>query len=634
MTVRSCVRRPLRPVLAGVLAASALSVTAAPAQATPDRVDVVSVFPTNDLTVRDRRQLTGVRVDLPTRGCGPVVQCGLVRGLNELDGFDLDPRMALRFDGPVDPAAVAAAWTVEQRGGGRDGQDTGVDRVVYDAATSTVYAHPAEQLRPGTTYRLRLRGQGLPRVREDFTTLSATDGLLDLRAQIDSGRAFTQAGIDPTGRGLQVDAVVPAAGTVLSYTSDLGSGTSGPAVVPNASVTQAGSYVFGSYLAPSWLRPDRTIEQTPTGNRGPRPVGTQRLPFVLIVPSGTAPAGGWPVAVFGHGFTRTDGDLFLAAATNAGQGLATIATHVVGHGSGPGATWTLDPLVGGTLTVQAYGRGVDLDGNGTIDSTEGSSTLAGSPVAAVSSRDGLRQTAADLMTLVRAVGGADVDSDGRADLSGADVTYYGQSFGGIYGTMLAGADPTVARSVLNVPGGPITEIARLSPAFRPLTAQALFFAGLLNGGDDGFTESLPLRDDPPVLAPAPGALAIQAYLADSSWLARAGGPETFAPLLRADRTLFQVARGDQTVPNPTSFTLIDAGGLFARTALYRNDLSARAASNPHGFLLDPSFAQAFLPGQVQASTFLRSGQTVDPDGPGPVWETPVRDPALLRTLGF
>lgn len=63
------------------------------------------------------------------------------------------------------------------------------------------------------------------------------------------------------------------------------------------------------------------------------------------------------------------------------------------------------------------------------------------------------------------------------------MTYFGQSFGGIYGTMLTGADPMVARSVLNVAGGPITEIARLSPAFRPLTTQALEAAGLLNSTD-------------------------------------------------------------------------------------------------------------------------------------------------------
>ena len=38
------------------------------------------------------------------------------------------------------------------------------------------------------------------------------------------------------------------------------------------------------------------------------------------------------------------------------------------------------------------------------------------------------------------------------------VTYYGQSFGGIYGTMLLGTDPRVRAGVANVPGGPVTEV--------------------------------------------------------------------------------------------------------------------------------------------------------------------------------
>ncbi len=139
------------------------------------------------------------------------------------------------------------------------------------------------------------------------------------------------------------------------------------------------------------------------------------------------------------------------------------------------------------------------------------------------------------MTLVRSVGGTDVDGDGRADLSGRGVTYFGQSFGGIYGTMLAGVDRDVARSVLNVPGGPITEIARLSPAFRLLTTQSLQAAGLLNSADATrafFQEQLPLKGEGPVTATVPGALAIQDYLAKTTWATRPGSPETFAPLLR------------------------------------------------------------------------------------------------------
>jgi hypothetical protein len=595
--------------------------TALPASSAPEKTpSVVSLFPSDDLTVRDRSQLTGVRVALPTEGCATVVACGLVERLNELDGFDLDPRLAVRFDRPVDPVAVAAALTVEQVGGGAGKQSTGVDRVVYDPATSTVYAHPADQLRPGTNYRLRLRGHDLPQAQSRFTTLSAADGLLDLQRQV--------AGLDVAG--LQVDAAVPAAGTSVQYLRDTGAAALSPTTVPSA--VSAGTLVFGSYLAPSWLRADRTIAQTPTRDAGPAPVGQERLPFVLVLPPGEAPAGGWPLSVFGHGFTGSAGNVLLAAATNAQSGVATISTHVAGHGFGPRSQWRVTTADGAVQELPGYGRGVDVDGQPGISSTDGSSTSPSGAAQAVGSRDALRQTVADLAVLVRAAGSSADDVPLRAD----GVTYFGQSFGGIYGTMLAAVEPQVARSGLNVPGGPISEIVRLSPGFRPILQQNLFFAGLLNGGVAGFTESMPLRGEDPVLAPAQGAVAIQDFLAGSTWLNRSGSPETFAPLLDPQRVLFQVARGDQTVPNPTSYTLLAAGGLFDRASLYRNDLTPLRGANPHSFLLalGTPFQTAAVQGQTQITTFLQTGQTIDPDGAGPVWEVPVSDPRLLLSLGF
>jgi len=714
------VRALTRSVVLLTSGAVAMSAGVATAVAAPTQTTVaqaVSVFPSDDLTVRDRTQLTGRRVNLPLPDCAArPTDCNTVRLLNQLDGFDLDPRLALRFAAPVDPAAIAAATVVEQLGGSRDGARTGVDRVVYDAATNTVYAHPAQQLSPGTTYRLRVgnnagnnnagnnnagndnagnnnagnnnagndnagndnagndnagnnnagnnnagnnnagnnnsggnngggnNGGGnwggdrgaVPRAQSTFTTLSATDGLTDMVRQLDNGSAYRAAGILGGSRGLQVDAAFPAAGTTMTYTRDLGSDKKATDPVPNTSVAAAGTYVFGSYLAPSWLTPDGDIPQTPTADAGPRVRGQARLPFVAILPAGPAPAGGWPVTVFGHGFTRTDADLFLAATQNAARGLATIATDVVGHGYGPQSTWNVTSAAG-TTTVPAHARGVDRNRDGTIDSTEGVATLPQpARLAQINSRDGLRQTVADVGTLVRAVSAA--PNLGGVGLRPTGVTYYGQSFGGIYGSMLGGVDRTIQAFGLNVPGGPISEIARLSPAFRPLVTQSLAAAQpqLLNGGKAGFTESLPLAGEPPVTSPAPGSLPIQQFLADGTWINRSGSPETYAPLLPKSRTLVQSAFGDQTVPNPTASTLIRAGGLEQRTTLYRNDKTANASMNPHGFLLDPRFVPGNELGQTQMSTFLASGgaTVIDPDGPAPIFEVPVTDPAVLMKLNF
>src|SRR5215218_3681764 len=78
------------------------------------------------------------------------------------------------------------------------------------------------------------------------------------------------------------------------------------------------------------------------------------------------------------------------------------------------------------------------------------------------------------MQLVKVLkGGVDVDGDGADDLSSSRIYYAGQSFGGIYGTQLLGLEPDVRAGVPNVPGGPIIEIARLSPSFRPLVGISL-----------------------------------------------------------------------------------------------------------------------------------------------------------------
>jgi len=642
MTVRLLRRSAVLLTTAALTLGGAVSAAeAAPPASSGPGPRVVSVFPNNDLTVADHTQRTDRRVNLPMPNCAVrPTDCNTVKLLNQLDGFDLDPRLALTFDRDVDPAVIASGLHIARVGAP---WSTGVDRVVYDATTHTVYAHPQQQLAPDTTYRMSL---DLPRPGRTgklappalFTTLSATDGLTDMVHQLDNGSAYSAASIPPDARGLHVDAEFPATTTTaLAYTEDLGSSKTKTVPVPNLSGTAAGQYIFGSYLAPSWLTPAGDIPQTPTKDAGPRVLGQARLPFVAIVPAGTAPAGGWPVAVFGHGFTRSDTDLFLAASQNAVRGMATIATDVVGHGYGPNSTWQVTSGVT-TTTEPAHARGIDRDHNGTIDSTEGVSTLPQpAPLAQVNNRDGLRQTVADVSTLVRAIGSTP-KLNGQTLLRPTGVTYYGQSFGGIYGAMLGGVDKSLQAVGLNVPGGPISEIARLSPSFRPLVTQSLALAQppLLNGGNDGFTESLPLAGEPPVTTPAAGALPIQQFLAEGTWINRSGSPETFAPLLSANRTLVQSAFGDRTVPNPTASTLIRAGNLQSRTSLYRNDKTPNFAANPHGFLLNPSFSMGFINGQTQMSTFLASGGTtvIDPDGPLPVWEVPVTDPSVLMRLNF
>jgi hypothetical protein len=310
------------------------------------------------------------------------------------------------------------------------------------------------------------------------------------------------------------------------------------------------------------------------------------------------------------------------------------------------------------VVVPAGGRGIDQDGNGAIDSTEGSSAAA--PRDIIGSRDGLRQTVVDLMQLVRQIeAGIDVDGDNSVDLDASRIYYAGQSFGGIYGTIVMGVERNLTAGVVNVPGGSITEIARLSPSFRLLTAIALLPRGLINlppvpgvpfPFNLQFDENQPLRDQPTVVNAVPGAMPIQRTLDRFQWVQQAGNPVSYAAHIRkqplpgnpAKPVLVQFAKGDQTVPNPTSSALIRAGDLLDRTVYYRHDLAFAAfptlPKNPHTFLTNLGNAAAApiaVGAQQQIATFFVSRGTlvIDPDAAGPLFEVPIAGP-LPETLNF
>jgi hypothetical protein len=428
-------------------------------------------------------------------------------------------------------------------------------------------------------------------------------------------------------------------------------------IVPGA----VGQIAYGKFSSPSYQTAGQYIPATPTGRNGsPQVQGSNELVFQLFVPAGAKPAGGWPVAIFGHGFTDSMyGAPWTVASVFASKGVATLAINVVGHGGGNLGTLNVVGTDGVTVTLPAGGRGFDQDGNGAIDSTEG--VNAAPPNNIIGSRDGLRQTVIDLMQLVRQVEvGIDIDGDGSADLNAQRIYYAGQSFGGIYGTKLLGVEPNIQAGVPNVPGGSITEVARLG-GFRFLTAIALAtrVPQLLNVAPTpnvpvpfnlNFNENMPLRDLPPVVNNVPGATAIAQVLDRFEWVQQSGNPVSYASLIRkspvagsaAKRVIVQFAKGDTTVPNPTSSAILRAGALQDRATYFRNDLAVAANAgvpkNPHTFLTNigiPASVPYAIAAQSQIAAFFASNGllTIDPDGAGPFFESPIALP-LPESLNY
>jgi dienelactone hydrolase len=423
--------------------------------------------------------------------------------------------------------------------------------------------------------------------------------------------------------------------------------TPGPLQIPNA----IGTIAFGQYQSPDYLDPlTRLLPAYGTATDVPEVFAHTTIQFNLFLPASPKPVGGYPVAIFGHGFgdNKNNSPLFVASVL-ANHGIATIAINVVGHGRGAASTLTVNTL-GGAVTFPAGSRGYDQDGNGVIDSTEGVNALA--PL--VGNRDGLRQTVVDLMQLVRVIQvGVDVDGDGVTDLDASRIYYFGQSFGGIYGTKFIALEPDIQAGVPNVAGGAIIEVARLG-VFRGLVALSLLlrtpslsntgptFYPILGTSIPGFDENIPLRTDPLVVAidTVPGASAIQKVLDDTEWVSQSGNPVAYAPHIRrnplegmsAKPVIFQFAKGDQTVPNPTTTAILRAGDLADRATYFRNDLNMPGA-NPHTFL---TFGVGITPGlqaQHQIGIFFETGVMGDPDGTGPLFEVPIAPP-LPEELNF
>jgi hypothetical protein len=679
-----------------------------------------SPFPSDRFTVFDNQQLTGLRVNLALPNCATnPADCADITLLNQLDGFNLQPRLSIPFDGAIDPSTANSNTIFLVRipaGFTGDGDQPvmpniiGINQVVWDPASLTLFVESDQHLTQRSSYllvvttgvhdaagnpivapksflnldaddssdaRLRAYRQSLHALIDNgtlhriapgldkkdiaaaslFTTESATATLESIREQI-------KAAAPPTvnfNLGIHGEKTVFPVSSIIGILWGQQTLTSGPlntVPVPTPALQvfpgSVGTLAFGSFNGQHWQNGNVFIPQVPTTQSVP-PQGTETIFFNLFIPSGPRPTNGWPVAIFGHGFTDSkQGAPFAVASTLAHNGIATIAINVVGHGFGPNSTLTVIQGTGATVLPEG-GRGFDQDGNGQITSAEGSSTFVLSPQGTIGSRDALQQTTADLMQLVRAIqGGIDADGDGLPDLDANRIYYAGQSFGGIYGTIFLGIEPDVKAGVPNVPGGPIIDIVRLSPSFQLLLTQALAVRtpSLLNAGPPiFFNDNMPLRNLPPVTNNVPGAIAIQTVEDTSRWLGQQGDPVAWAPFIHssplpgdlAKPVIIQFARGDETVPNPTATALIRSGDLKDRATFFRNDLAFALGvgfgKNPHTWLTNiggtPPVAAVAVGGQTQIAVFFTTNGalTIDPDGPGPLFEVPIAG-ALPEDLGF
>jgi hypothetical protein len=671
-------------------------------------------FPSNRFTVADDTQNTGRRVDLPMPDCEQrPSDCLDLSIINTLDGFNLQPRLAIPFDGPIDLRTVhsktvflLSLGSTLPHGGDPRGTVIGINQVVWDPATRMLVAESDALLAQHTRYALivtsRVRDQaGDPieptasfrNFREELSGELAfyRDELLDALA------AAEQMGVHESRIATASVFSTHSATAILEKMRDrliaeppapadflLGPGgsrtvfdfadvatvrwqqqtrTNPPGFSPttlNLGLLETvpgsvGQLAYGKFSSPNYRDADLIIPQVGTLTGEPEVQAYNDIYFNLILPSGERPKEGWPVAIFGHGTPSDKNVIPLQTASKmAEHGVAVIAINAAGHGFGPLGTLTVNRRGGESVTFLDGGRGLDVNSDGFIGSQEG--CWVGGVNLIIGDRDCKRQTVVDLMALVRTVErGMDVDGDGAPDLDARRVSYFGRSYGGIYGTVLMGVEPGLPTGVLIVGGGSRPESYRLSAINRGflgsllasrtpslINPPGLSQIGGLPVGGPRFNENKPLRNQPPLVNMVAGALAIQEYIDNYEWVGLAGDPLAYAPHLRKaplvgmppKSVIIQFGLGDQNVPNPSTTAVIRAGDLGDRAVYYRHDLAyaedPRRPTNSHSFqiaITDPTLREIALGAQEQIGVFFASdGKDVIHPEPRRFFEVPIAGP--------
>jgi len=491
-------------------------------------------FPSDAFTVADRTQNTGRRVNLPYPDCTiRVSDCEDLNIVNTLDGFGLQTRLSIPFDGSIDvnTATSEAIFLISlgstiDRAGDPPGTLIGINQIVWDTFTNTLHVETDELLTQHTRYALivtdrvrdterkpveasetfrrfrqTIRGEykqalvdGIHAVRafglrerdivsaSIFTTQSITSVMERIRDQIKHGTPEpANFLLGPMGERAVFNLADVTSIDWSQHTTVSPPGFTKMPInlavlryIPNA----IGTIAYGYYVSPDYLvHPGEYIP--PVGTRTGSSVvqGYNKVYFTLFLPSGPKPETGWPIALIAGGTTNNQhGTSGNFAAKLAANGIATIGINNVGQGFGPLGTLTVKMTDASSLTIPDAGRAVDQNGDNVITNTpvpEGSEA-AGPLSWTISSGDSNRQTVIDLMQLVRVIEiGMDIDGDNVADIDPSRIYFVGASAGSMIGTIFLALEPSVPVGVLAACPGVIPEHARWQPNRRPLIGSAL-----------------------------------------------------------------------------------------------------------------------------------------------------------------
>lgn len=394
-----------------------------------------------------------------------------------------------------------------------------------------------------------------------------------------------------------------------------------PAITGNANV-YAGFVTVPYYLDAS--KPLTGYWETASGGfttaMDPMPSATAmvKVPVIITVPNGSAePAGGWPVVMFQHGITRNRTDVFAVAEALANAGFAAVSIDLPLHG----ITDTSNPFYDNQLFAQAAPglmvdeRTFDLDvqDNATGEAgpdgkIDGSGSHFINLTSLLTSRDNLRESAADLITVAKTIPSIDLDNNSSTtDFDSTQMRFVGHSLGAITGTVFLAEDTDVTSATLGMPGGVISQLLQDSPAFAPQINAGLQAQGIM-----------------------PGTKLYQGFFRNAQTVVDSGDPINYGVQAATKHAIHMIevvggagSAPDQVVPNSATDRLWQVMGLSQITGTTSDTNGIRGVvqftAGDHGSLLDPSSSQnATVEMQTEMANFAGSAGTYLPITDGSV----------------
>lgn len=564
-----------------------------------------------------------------------------VIALNQLDGFSTVAPIAASTTEALDPTSVTLGQSVLVFSLGADGIPTplAANQIAVQAVGNQVVLLPVQPLASNTRYLVLLTNgimgaDGRPLEGSLFYNLAKstapfTTGLIafePVRQQVQGHlQVATAIGLAPddvvlswtfktqsireplqAARDLAVPStlVLASAGLntmqanpALQGKADLFAGTLdlpyylGTAVPgdPSTAANALGSFwknASGSAVGP--------LDWTPMGTTVTVPV-LMSVPNATSTAGGVAPEGGWPVTIFQHGITRNRSDMLAIADGMADAGRVVIAIDQPVHG----IVDTDSPLyAGNTAFPNDVERTFDIDVATVTVGEDGTTTTTQVPDGNIDSsgsyyfnlqnlantRDNLRQSAADLMTLSQSIEGALViGADGAPGaaaaqgipLNASNKSFVGHSLGGIVGTTALSYDDSFQAATLAMPGGGLAQLLVNSGSFGPVITAGLAAAGI-----------------------EPGSADFNQFLVAAQSASDSGDSINHASFLAADQTtglhLIQV-EGDGTIPNAVATAPLAGTAPLAQqlglpqvdSSVAANRAYVRFSVGGHGSILAP-----------------------------------------------